>query len=235
MKRIIVAAAASLLMMGSASAADLAAQPVEPIAPAYMPYSWTGFYVGVQSGYSFFDNKQNFPGFAGGFEGSPNPDTFTLGGQAGYRYQFNGGVVVGVEGDIYSYFDSKDQAPMNIGPNGMELTAHYGGSVRGQLGYAFNRFLPYVTGGVAVIDYSGGSAATVGAPLAVGSTYSDTTAGWTLGAGLAYAFTDHIVGNVDYRYSDYGSTTFTTPGVAAGKTKVDLKESAIKVGISYKF
>jgi outer membrane immunogenic protein len=226
---------ASLMSTGAAFGADLALPPVEPIAPVYLPYSWTGFYIGAQTGYSWFDAKHTFPGFPGGFEGSPSPDAFTLGGQAGYRYQFNGGFVVGIEGDLYSHFDKTDAVQLNSGPNGESLTVNYGGSARAQFGYAFDRLLPYVTGGVAFIDYEGGGIAVFPGPIVAGTTFSETKAGWTLGAGLAYAMTDHIVANIDYRYSDYGRTTFTTPGAGVGSTKVELQENAVKIGISYKF
>jgi len=230
-------AAAVLAASTPVLAADLGPAPAEPVAPIYLPFSWTGFYVGAQAGYSWFDGKQTFPPFdPSTFYSNLRPNTFTLGGQAGYRYQFNGGVVVGVEGDIYSYFDQNVKEPIaGAAPNGAELTVKFGGSAKAQLGYAFDRFLPYVTGGVAFIDYSGGSAVIVGGPIFPGTAYSETKVGWTVGAGLAYAFTDHWVGNVEYRYSDYGSSNFATPFAFAGTTKLKLTENAIKLGISYKF
>ncbi|WP_167506962.1 MULTISPECIES: outer membrane beta-barrel protein [unclassified Mesorhizobium] len=77
--------------------------------------------------------------------------------------------------------------------------------------------------------------ASLGGPVFPGADFSKTKVGWTVGAGLAYAPTDKLVANIDYRYSDFGSTQFATPAAAAGTTKVKLNESAIKVGMSYKF
>ncbi len=92
-----------------------------------------------------------------------------------------------------------------------------------------------MTGGVAFINYNGGGIQTFPGPIVPGADYSGTKAGWTVGAGLAYAFTDHFVANVDYRYTDLGSTTFDTPAAGNGGTEVKLKENAVKIGFSYKF
>ncbi|TIR18267.1 MAG: porin family protein [Mesorhizobium sp.] len=237
MKRHALALLMSAATFGTASAADLAIRSPEPIPLASEPFSWTGFYVGAQGGYSFFDSEITFPPISSGaLHSSPGPDTFTLGGQAGYRYQFPNSLVLGVEGDIFSYFGKNDKAAIIGGsPSGDEITLNYGGSLRGQVGYAWDRFLPYVTGGVALLDYEGGGEAVLGGPVFPGAEFSKTKVGWTVGAGLAYALTDKLVANIDYRHSDFGSTQFATPAAAAGTTRVKLNESAIKVGMSYKF
>lgn len=96
-------------------------------------------------------------------------------------------------------------------------------------------FLPYVTGGVAFLDYKGGGEPILGGPILPGADFSKTKVGWTLGAGVAAAFNDHLIGNIECRYTDYGSTDFATPNAFVGTTRVKLNENAIKVGVSYKF
>ena len=49
MKSLAFAALATLALSGTAFAADLAPRPVEPIAPVYLPFSWTGFYIGLNA------------------------------------------------------------------------------------------------------------------------------------------------------------------------------------------
>jgi outer membrane immunogenic protein len=226
--RIALAIGISLLAMSTAYAADV-------LEPAATPsFSWSGVYVGAQGGFSWIDTDITFPGAPG--VSSPSPNAFTLGGQAGYRYQFDNNLVLGIEGDLYSYFNKQDAAPITNTSNGETVTVNYGGSLRGQAGYAIDRFLPYVTGGVAFINYSGGDIQTFpGGPIVSGADYSGTRAGWTVGAGVAYAFTDHFIANVDYRYTDFGSTSFDTPQAGNGSTDVNLKENALKIGFSYKF
>ena len=77
--------------------------------------------------------------------------------------------------------------------------AKWTGAVRARAGYAVDRFLPYLAGGVAftkykvVIDESGDIASD-----------SQSLTGWTVGAGVEYAFTDQLMGRFEYRYTDFG-------------------------------
>ncbi|MGU3358701.1 outer membrane protein [Methylobacterium sp. M6A4_1b] len=101
------------------------------------------------------------------YPGNSSNDGFTGGGQIGYNYQFTpgSGVVVGIEADA-QYVDfgrSRNQARSLYGvpnpdltfvnPNGISSLDFFG-TVRGRLGYAFDRVLFYGTGGFA---YGAGS------------------------------------------------------------------------------
>ena len=83
-------------------------------------------------------------------------DGFTGGGQVGYNYQFTpgSGVVVGVEADA-AYTDMSRTRSF-IGTAGgistYRQSMDYLGTVRGRLGYAFDRTLVYATGGFAYGD-----------------------------------------------------------------------------------
>src|SRR5262245_60042030 len=77
MKKIAFATAATLLLTGAASAADLAARPyTKAPAPMVSVYNWTGFYIGVNGGGGWADKSWDiynnggvaFPAFR---EGSP--------------------------------------------------------------------------------------------------------------------------------------------------------------------
>ena len=78
----------------AASSPVLAADLIEPVAA--MPFSWTGFYGGVQAGGGWNDSR---------WSQTTNPTFNTngsggiFGGQIGYNYQINQ-FVVGVEGDF---------------------------------------------------------------------------------------------------------------------------------------
>lgn len=80
---------------------------------------------------------------------------FIGGGQVGYNFQFNQ-LVLGVEGDI-SFTDWHENDAF--------------GTVRGRLGYAWGRVLPYATAGLAVVD---------------------SEAGWTAGGGVELAVSDNV-------------------------------------------
>jgi outer membrane immunogenic protein len=131
---------------------------------------------------------------AGAFGGRNSNEGFVGGGQIGYNYQFTpgSGFVVGVEADAqYADFGSSrnrynnivgvlnpDLIPVN--PNGLSGLDYFG-TVRGRLGYAFDRTLVYGTGGFA---YGGGGGSDFGLP---NSSRNDFRTGWTAGGGVEYA------------------------------------------------
>ncbi|MDB5645967.1 MAG: porin, partial [Methylobacterium sp.] len=109
-----------------------------------------------------------------GFNNRDSNEGFVGGGQIGYNYQFTpgSGFVVGVEADA-QYVDfgrSRNNATAIVGALNPDLTAvnpnglsglDYFGTVRGRLGYAFDRTLVYGTGGFA---YGGGGGSDFGLP-----------------------------------------------------------------------
>jgi outer membrane immunogenic protein len=233
MKNVLAAAALALLTTTSAFAADLGTRKPSPV-PVFASFSWTGFYVGADAGYSFGQGNFNVTGVAGAVS-SPDPSGFTLGGHAGYRYQLQNNVVLGVEARVFANFDTADAAQLGAFPNSGRLENAWGGDARLSLGYAFGRFLPYIAGGLAFGEIEGCTTAGVGGPCAAGTNFSETRVGWTIGGGLAYAVTDNFIARVDYAYSDLGRKTYSTPGVAGGFTRAKLETHAIRAGISFKF
>jgi outer membrane immunogenic protein len=95
MPRFLLASAAVLaLFAGGANVADM---PVKaPILKAPPPSTWTGFYAGINAGYSFGYDPYRFP--ADGGTALTSPNGAVLGGQLGYSWQI-GNVVLGLEGD----------------------------------------------------------------------------------------------------------------------------------------
>jgi outer membrane immunogenic protein len=199
-------AATAALWASTALAADIA-EPV-PMAPAMpMPvqataFDWTGFYVGVNGGYSFGDAVRVGPNF--------ELDGASLGGQAGVNYQF-GQIVLGAETDIqYSWLS--DSA------GGDDFDLNYFGTLRARAGYAFDRVLPYVTGGLA---YGEGEFDGAGND-------DNLHLGYTVGAGVEYAFTDQISIKGEYLYTDLGEEDY------AG-TDIDMDFHTVRLGLNYRF
>jgi len=85
------------------------------------------------------------------------------------------------------------------------LTAHskWGGSVRGRFGYAADRALLYVSGGAAFVSTETAIPFT---GISIGG--ADTRVGWTVGAGVDYAFTNNWFTGIEYRYSQYEAKSF---------------------------
>src|SRR5690606_35125678 len=64
-----------------------------------------------------------------------------------------------------------------------------------------------------------------------GASEGETLHGWTIGAGVEQAFTDSMIGRVEYRYSDYSkSDMFGAAGLDG-----DIDSHSIMVGVSMKF
>ncbi|MEW9807050.1 outer membrane protein [Mesorhizobium marinum] len=171
------------------------------------PYDWSGVYVGVHAGgaWARADDSADRVNLGGG----------AIGGYAGANWQV-GKWVVGIEGDVN--FTANDGAIY-----GIDIGTGWQGALRGRLGYAIDSLLVYGAGGLAVSEVS------VDAAPIIDET--ETFAGWTVGAGVEYAFTQNWVTRLDYRYSDYGGSNFGFMGT----TDVDVTEHAVRVGVGYKF
>jgi len=128
-----------------------------------------------------------------------NNDGFTGGAQIGYNYQFTpgSGIVVGIEADAqYVDFARRANGTLNYGITGAPGAAFsaprafvatsgngldYFGTVRGRLGYAFDRTLVYATGGYA---YGSGQ----DDQNFAGNRFRDSfRSGYAVGGGLEYA------------------------------------------------
>ncbi|MBZ9860701.1 outer membrane protein [Mesorhizobium sp. CA12] len=194
-------------------------------------YNWSGIYVGADAGYGWGNSTQDFDGID--YNVPLDPKGWLGGLYAGYNYQLSNGVVLGVEGDFnFSDIDSKGVRGISAGVD--DPTFSYGsdlkwtGSLRGRLGYAAGQFLPFVTGGLAVGRYENFQTA-AGVPYS----HTNTFTGWTLGAGVDYAMTEHIVLRVEYRYTDFGDKHIVDP--VWTDWNVDLSTNDVRIGIAYKF
>ena len=217
---------ASLATATPALAADFSPQPTEPVA-----YNWTGIYVGAQAGYAWGNSTYDGAGSPAGppfISTSLDPKGGFGGAYVGYNYQFNGNYVVGVEADA-NFADVKGDNTFAVFPGVVASgDLKWFGSARLRAGYAFDRFLPFVTGGLAIGHYSG----TENGALE----NSENMVGWTAGAGLEYAVTDNLIARVEYRYADYGRKSQSAPfNFPTEQARLDLTTNDVRVGLSYKF
>ena len=220
MKKLLVALSLSLLT-SSAFAADAIVAETAPV------FSWTGGYIGLQAGYAWGNGNVDQIGGPGFID--TDPDGFLGGVYGGYNYQMSNNIVIGAELDIvYANVDGSGQvflAPGFPAPGGATFSEelNWSGAARLRLGYAADRFLPYIAGGVAFgdIDISNDNGP---------GSFGDTFTGWTIGVGLDYAMTDNLLLRAEYRYTDFGSESFEDFG-----SEVDLKTNEVRFGIAYKF
>lgn len=211
MKKSLIAAALVAAMPASAFAADLGVvNTAAPVAYESPSFSWTGFYLGANAGYSWAEIDE---AGLGGVVFDNEIDGITGGIQAGYNYDF-GGFVLGLEADA-QLADIEETVAV-----GYDYNINSFGSVRARAGVAIDRALPYITGGLAwanaEIDTPAGSD-------------DNTLWGWTIGAGLEYAVTDNMTVKGEYLYADYDGETYFD------SFDSDFTTHTVRVGLNYKF
>ena len=217
MKKFLFATAGVLVLsIGSASAADIARRPAMPAkAPVYVapPYNWTGPYVGINGGGGWGNSSFSAPLPSTNFDTSGG----LVGGTLGYNWQANQ-IVFGLEGDIdWSHFTGSG----TCGGVSCSVRNDWLGTARGRLGYAFDRFLPYVTGGAAF-----GNIKT--AKTGIGSA-DESRVGWTLGGGVEYGLSGPWSIKAEYLYVDLGN------GGSIGGSTASFRTSIVRAGINYRF
>jgi len=145
LQRWAIIATTMLTLTGSAVAADLEPPPAEV-------WSWTGCHVGGHAGWlgghQQWVNKTQGGDFFGLSLGEHDQDSWVAGVQAGCDYQTAVGMVIGIQGS-YAWTDAEGSHP-----SARETGVFYHSdveslaSVTGRIGYAWDRVLGYVKGGV---------------------------------------------------------------------------------------
>lgn len=216
------------LMIGFGATALAADMPsARKVAPVPAVYNWSGFYAGVNAGYGWGKASGNAP-LVGPISLSASTSGALVGGQLGYNWQA-GSTVFGLETDI-DWADVKGSTSTSL-CTGVTCTATntWLGTTRGRIGGAFDRWMPYATGGLA---YGGIKATNVPAALVFNGT--QTKVGWTAGAGVEAALSANWTAKAEYLYVDLGTSKFAcTP--ACGTVAIKVHENVVRGGINYRF
>jgi len=219
----------SAFAVSPAIAADL---PVKAAPmPAVVPlFSWSGFYVGLNGGYSWgnssrdlnFFNPLTGNTFVTGAGGGRDIDGGVFGGQIGYNWQTSNWVF-GVEFDA-QWTGQKGSTTAICGVVGCALVGLPAGATtatvtdklewfatfRGRVGFTVTpTFLLYATGGGAWgevnSDVTLGTFTANGTPIAFGGSRSTDRFGWTVGGGVEWGFAPNWSAKLEYLYMDLGS------------------------------
>ncbi|MGF7157567.1 outer membrane protein [Bartonella heixiaziensis] len=116
----------------------------------------------------------------------------------------------------------------------------WSGATRVRIGFAAERIMPYVAGGIAYAQMQG-IATISGTKKAVDNKPSKTVSGivgdktkmmvgFTLGGGIDFAMTDNVLLRAEYRYSDFGKKKFKDD-----EAEFNYKTNDFRVGVAYKF
>ena len=229
-----------MAMIASAQAANLSAPAVTE--PAYVPppYTWSGFYIGVNGGYgwnsggvSVIHTEPYYPSISSD-SGSccwleanginHNFDGGFGGGQIGFNVQRDR-MVFGLEADFEgsglsssARFEQKNWFGYATASSQLDWFA----TIRGRLGLvAYDNWLVYITGGAAF----GGVQDSLNQNFdwglytkgpsqheVLGRSHSDAFVGYVLGAGLEYGISPAWSVKFEYQYMDLGFTRLTLDG-----------------------
>jgi outer membrane immunogenic protein len=224
------AAAAAALLAGAYTAR---ADGMPPAPAAYKPpSSWTGFYVGFESGWDW--DSVEFRSFTNTrLHSTWDRDVVNAGIFVGYQYQWRS-LVLGVEANLIGneFDDSHDDAVRgSFGTCASGVGARLWNcvgkitdvvTVGPRLGWVIHDFMPYATGGYAFGNFDNkkicgatglncfnptlprGPENVLPAGTAVELSQASSD-GWFVGGGLEYKVADHVVVGIDYRHVDLGS------------------------------
>ena len=218
----------SLLVGGPASAGDSTASQNRP----QSRFDWSGWYVGGHVGLSQGRGTSTLS--------DPNPlsagDSFgsLYGGvQAGYNYVFPSRLLLGAEADItFPNFQTYADGLIFSGATAQGTTVtdqiDYIATLRGRIGYAFDHWLIFTTGGFAW------SQARFGETNAAGD--EDlillTRTGWTLGLGAEAAIAPDWTVRIEYLYDRFGGVSGVFPSGTGYQSVFDI--NTLRVGLNYK-
>jgi outer membrane immunogenic protein len=208
----------AILGIGPGSAADL---PVKALPPAVTAFSWTGFYVGGNVGYSWGNSNNDWsvlnPIFPGGSlscgpaasigvcagTDSNNLKGVIGGVQAGYNWQ-TANFVFGIETDIQAsgqkgsqLFSATIPIPIFAPFDRSSATAQYTekllwfGTLRGRAGVTIDKLLVYATGGLAYGEVSTDGSMTTSGGNANGFPPNCPPGGFVPGCALA-GWSNHV-------------------------------------------
>jgi outer membrane immunogenic protein len=246
---IVLLAAAGIGLSGAASAADLGTAPIYKKAPVAAPFTWTGAYIGAYIGGATGakDAVTNDPLIVGvgGFNGVP-PTSYGVGSSfiggytGGYNWQVAPNWVIGYEGET-GYIRLRGSAIQNPGVDQTVVFTNIGDwySVwTARLGYATDRSLLYVKGGVLAANVETGAVKNNGF-IRLNVSDRHWQFGYAIGGGWEYAIDPKWSVKAEYLYlgldADYTvtgadsiarpiSVTTRLPGIHTGK-----------VGLNYRF
>jgi outer membrane immunogenic protein len=218
-------------------------------------FNWTGYYVGVHTGYRFGEVTANIPTATPAFNGdefftyqfaytpfSGNAGTGIFGFHAGYNYQFSPDLLVGIEtawswgrgtARFSSSFDSFD----SFSSFNYRIQLTWSGDIRGRFGLVRNDWLFYGTGGVAFQhvkasgnsqfnDFFAGDSVSISGQLSQGKVLF----GYVIGAGIERIAVGGWTWRLEYLFADFGQhnfgpVQFTGGGISNGDSFVTFPGS----------
>jgi outer membrane immunogenic protein len=256
MHRFRFSALAAVAVFGFASVASAADMPVKaPVyrAPVYVPYNWTGFYIGgnIGGGWSntnltntVSDGAIAWPDLAPGQGISYNHSGVVGGGQIGVNFQSSSWVyglellvsAANIKATVQNPYTGP---PFSAGDDVFSTKINTLLLATARIGYAWDRSLLYVKGGYAGANVRVSVSDNVcSTPNNCGAgSDSNWRSGFTVGAGVEYAVTNNWIVGVEYDFARLGSASVNLGDATARYVFNDAERDVNMVlgRVSYKF
>jgi outer membrane immunogenic protein len=229
----------------SANAADIYSARGLKDGP-YAVTSWAGFYAGVNGGFGWESGDAKLTGASfpvcalpcvppppNPFASKFDPSLGFAGGQIGYNFQ-RSSFVFGVEADIQGSAVQDRVTFVSIVPDSASATSelNWFGTLRGRIGYGFDRSLVYFTGGLAF----GGVKDTLSTTFSKTLAFDETKTGFVLGGGVEYLLAPSWSVKAEYQYLDLGGDTLSFSKISGTATLTDPHTyNTVRAGLNYHF
>ena len=250
-------ALAAMIAGPAAMAADL--RPPAPPPPPVAYYNWSGAYLGFNAGGVWYDVDRTFPNpspFSNVVNHGTSGSDGILGFHAGAQWQW-GAWVLGAEAALSGCFNecrslsgTLPNPPFNTATGGNAFSEHKITNLftaGGRLGYAWDRFMIFGSGGWASADLKGTYCAETSGLCSAGSltpgvpTGASRNNGWYAGGGFDYMvyagpLVDLILG-LEYQHLDVGSKSAFcgNPDCTAGNSfDLDGKADIVRARLTIK-
>jgi len=263
MRKLFSAGVSLLALVGAqpspTRAADIPLPTKAPPLSTPSSYDWTGLYVGGHAGHAFGSSEwtstqAGMPSAGGsfdltnGYNPSSGAGSYFLGFQAGYDYLTASRWLFGVEADVsFPSFvgGTNTVATLPTGTVSELERVEFSGNVLGRVGYApsfaAGHWLFYATGGLAWsyeqftrTQLAGMPAGGTAVPRMVENAFLVPRVGSAVGAGVEVALASHWTAQLQYLFTDYGSTSVTFPA-GAQQLASDLTLHQVRLGLNYRF
>jgi high affinity Mn2+ porin len=243
----------AFLVVRPAAAADPGTIPVKAV-PAPAPFDWTGFYVGGNVGaatgrttWTATEAGAAVPTLNGSinmfnsFDAFKGAGSYFVGMQAGYNYMLPSRFLVGFEADFSApntIAGTQTISSALIGQASYNDTLLEFGTTRGRIGYAFDRWMVYGTGGVAwaydklTRTQLAGTPAGGTADVGTNEAASLWRWGWAAGAGIEIPIAPNWSAKLEYLAVEFGGRPKSFPA-SAQSFNSDLALQTIRVGVNY--
>jgi outer membrane immunogenic protein len=204
------------------------------------PFSWGGHYIGafVGGGWNTTHSFMTIPDISGDNGGDeivpldalstvsfPNQPFDANGLVAGLSFGANwthgGNWVFGLQGDVAASGVAGAATSEDLYGSEIEWTI----SVRGRIGYAFDRIMLFATGGAA------------GAGIKLNqfeATRHTTRGGWVIGGGAEWAFADQWSLKLEYLHFDFGSASIQATEFGGTDTFANVLNT-VTIGVNHRF